>query len=107
MLRPAVTAAGPGDVQLGRSRNATPAPEWTLDLLAVPALLQSGWRPVPFRHFVLKIHGRCNLACTYCYMYELADQSWRSKPRAMSEATIAAATERIAEQVRDHDLPSI
>jgi uncharacterized protein len=36
--------------------------EWpaSLDLLE---LRRSGWRPTPFRQFVLKLHSRCNLAC--------------------------------------------
>ena len=43
------------------------------------------WRPIPFREFVLKVHARCNLACDYCYMYELADQSWRNASKLMSD----------------------
>ena len=38
----------------------------------------------PFRQIVLKVHGQCNLACDYCYVYEHGDQSWRDRPRAMS-----------------------
>jgi uncharacterized protein len=34
---------------------------------------------------IVKIAGRCNLDCTYCYMYHGADQSWRSKPKQMSD----------------------
>jgi uncharacterized protein len=61
----------------------------------------------PFRQFVLKIHSRCNLACDYCYVYEMADQTWRHQPRLMSEATIEAALDRIAEHVRAHELSSV
>ncbi|MGR6913283.1 FxsB family cyclophane-forming radical SAM/SPASM peptide maturase [[Actinomadura] parvosata] len=81
-------------------------PEWplTLDLAALAA---SGWRPTPFRQFILKIHSRCDLACTYCYMYEMADQSWRSQPLRMAPDVVTAVAARIAEHVRAHDLPSI
>ncbi|NJP93980.1 FxsB family radical SAM/SPASM domain protein [Nonomuraea sp. FMUSA5-5] len=81
-------------------------PEWplTLDLAALAA---SGWRPTPFRQFILKIHSRCDLACTYCYMYEMADQSWRSRPLRMAPDVVTAVAARIAEHVRAHDLPSI
>ncbi|MGW2948295.1 hypothetical protein ACWDAF_42650, partial [Streptomyces sp. NPDC001226] len=24
---------------------------------------------VPFRQFIVKVNGRCNLACRYCYLY--------------------------------------
>jgi uncharacterized protein len=72
-------------------------------MLASPTL--SGWRPTPFRQFVLKIHSRCDLACDYCYMYEMADQSWRDQPaRGMSRAVIDQAAVRIAEHARAHRL---
>ena len=110
MVRPALTGA-PVDLQLGRHGSTEPQlggePEWPLDLLDVSKLAATGWRPVPFRHFVVKIHGRCNLACTYCYMYELADQSWRSKPRVMDPLIVAAVTRRMAEHVERNDLPWI
>lgn len=61
----------------------------------------------PFRQFVLKIHGRCDLACDYCYVYRHADQRWRSRPRAMSRETISRTAARIAEHVRTHELPGI
>src|SRR6266566_1172202 len=83
-----------------------PGREWpfTLD---VPGLLAGGWSPVPFREFVLKIHSRCDLACDYCYMYAMADQSWRDRPRRMAETTAARAADRIGEHVRRHGLAEI
>jgi uncharacterized protein len=75
------------------------SPEWpqTLD---VGALLGQGWRPTPFREFILKVHSRCNLACDYCYMYEMADQSWRRQPRRMARPTVDRVAKRIAEHAR-------
>ena len=52
--------------------------------LDVAGARRAGHKPVPFQQFILKVHSRCNLACTYCYMYEMADQSWRKMPRRMS-----------------------
>ncbi|ONH24378.1 hypothetical protein BL253_30555 [Pseudofrankia asymbiotica] len=63
-----------------------------------------GWAPTPFREFVLKVASRCNLDCDYCYVYHLADQSWRTQPRFMTEAAVGATADRIAEHVRTHDL---
>jgi len=80
--------------------------EWPATL-AVSQLESAGWRPVPFREFVLKIHSRCNLACDYCYMYVMADQSWRDRPMIMSSNTIEAAAARIAEHAYAHELPSV
>jgi uncharacterized protein len=36
--------------------------------------------------YVLKVAGRCDLACNHCYVYEHADQSWRVKPKFMTQA---------------------
>lgn len=81
-------------------------PKWPLTL-DVNALIANGWRPTPFREFILKIHSRCDLSCRYCYMYEMADQSWRARPKQMSRAVVADACVRIAEHSRTHSLPSI
>jgi uncharacterized protein len=83
-----------------------PELEWPLTL-DVPALLASGWQPIPFRQFVVKIHSRCDLACDYCYMYEMADQSWRGRPRRMSAEIAEAAALRIGEHAREHALPAV
>ena len=70
--------------------------------------MASGWRPIPFREFVVKIHSRCDLACDYCYMYEMADQSWRDRPRADVNGDCRAVPPmRIGEHARTHGLPSI
>jgi len=62
---------------------------------------------IPFQQFVLKVHSRCNLACRYCYVYEMNDQSWRDQPRRMSRATIQKMIKCIADHVRAHGLQSI
>jgi uncharacterized protein len=81
--------------------------DWPERGLDVGALRESGWRPTPFRQFVLKVASRCNLDCDYCYMYHLADQGWRSAPRLMSDAVVAKAAERIAEHAERHDLDRV
>lgn len=80
--------------------------EWpaTLD---VSAILAEGWRPVPFRDFIVKIHSRCDLACDYCYMYEMADQSWRDRPRRMSIETAEQTAARIGEHAHSHGLTDL
>ncbi|MEV5710604.1 FxsB family cyclophane-forming radical SAM/SPASM peptide maturase [Actinoallomurus sp. NPDC052274] len=80
--------------------------EWPAGL-DVAGLRSGGWRPIPFREFVLKIHSRCNLACDYCYMYEMADQSWRSRPRRMERAVLDQTARRIAEHVHAHGLDRV
>jgi uncharacterized protein len=80
--------------------------EWpfTLD---IPGLMGGGWQPIPFREFVVKVHSRCDLACDYCYMYEMADQSWRDRPRRMSAEIARCTAMRIGEHARGHQVPSV
>jgi len=68
---------------------------------------QRSWTATGLRQFVLKMHSRCNLACTYCYIYEGADQSWREKPATMSPDVVDLAARRIAEHVAIHRPPWI
>jgi uncharacterized protein len=51
----------------------------------------------PISQYVLKVHSRCDLACDHCYVYEHADQTWRSKPRFISAVTAGMAATRIAQ----------
>ena len=61
----------------------------------------------PARQLVLKIHERCNIACDHCYMYEAADQGWRTRPVQMADATVDRAAQRLAEHARDHRLDAV
>jgi uncharacterized protein len=53
------------------------------------------------------VHSRCNLACTYCYVYQKADQTWRDKPRAMGRQTLIQAADRIGAHAAAHRLSRI
>jgi uncharacterized protein len=81
--------------------------EWPSNGLDVAALMAGGWRPLPFSELVLKIHGRCNLACDYCYVYESADRSWLDRPRSMPPQVVATTAARLAEHARDHELTKV
>ncbi len=83
-----------------------PAP-WPLLELNTAAMRTAGHQPVPFRQFILKVHSRCNLSCSYCYVYEMADQAWRQLPRRMSRDIAQKAVERMAEHAEGHGLESI
>ena len=63
--------------------------------------------PASISQYVLKVAGRCDLACDHCYVYEHADQSWRSKPRFITESTAVRAAERIREHAEAHRLTAV
>ncbi|MFJ4843960.1 MULTISPECIES: FxsB family cyclophane-forming radical SAM/SPASM peptide maturase [unclassified Streptomyces] len=95
-----VGAAGTPPTEDEAARHAP----WPLRLLDVPALRRAGTPAVPFRQFVLKVHSRCNLACTYCYIYQGADTSWRARPTSAASGTMRRTVARIAEHVATHGL---
>ena len=82
------------------------AVEWP-GALDVRGLLEGGWRPTPIRDFILKVHSRCNLACDYCYMYEMADQGWRRQPRRMSRQVLEWTAQRVCEHARTNRLSEV
>src|SRR4051794_9217622 len=53
---------------------------------------------VPFHSFIVKVASRCNLNCSYCFVYNREDQRWRHQPPLMTPAT----ARRVAERVREH-----
>lgn len=59
------------------------------------------------RQFIVKVHGRCDLACDYCYVYNSPDQGWRRRPRAMDLATLRWIGKRIAEHAAGHGLDAV
>ena len=46
---------------------------------------------------LIKTASRCNLDCTYCYVYQGADTSWRNQPISLSTSTIDAIVGRLGE----------
>jgi uncharacterized protein len=57
--------------------------------------------------FVLKVAERCNLNCSYCYMYNKGDTSYLRRPKFMAKEIATAAMERIASYAARHNLPGI
>ena len=88
------------DAILDRMKNVTLEEAWG-------TLRAAGYEPVPFQQFILKIHSRCNLSCSYCYVYEMADQAWRELPRLMSPAITEMVAKRIDEHAQGHHLSSV
>ena len=60
---------------------------------------------VPFNTFVVKVASHCNLNCSYCHMYNLADYTYRDQPATMSPAVTEAMARRIADHAFRHSVP--
>ena len=54
--------------------------------------------------FVLKIASRCNLNCSYCYMYNKGDNTFETQPKFMSLETINHLADRISTHIGNLDL---
>ena len=65
----------------------------------------SGDVAVPIDTVLLKTASRCNIACSYCYVYQLGDRGWLRQPPAMSQSTIDATVRCLDElrQAQDRD----
>lgn len=97
-----VAVASDAKASLTARNDAGPA-----DRLRTLSPTHHDWRPTPFRQYVLKIHSRCNLACNYCYVYNMADQSWRSQPATMAPGVITQTAVRIAQTAERHRLSEV
>ncbi len=58
---------------------------------------------VPLHTFILKVATRCNLNCSYCFVYNLADQSWRTQPGFMSAEVARQTAKRMLEHCEQHE----
>lgn len=57
--------------------------------------------------YVVKVASRCNLDCTYCYEYNLGDDTWKHQPRFMEKKTIEKLCERIVEHSQYNKIKDI
>ncbi|WP_135458912.1 cyclophane-forming radical SAM/SPASM peptide maturase YhhB [Vibrio echinoideorum] len=53
---------------------------------------------------LIKTASRCNLDCTYCYVYQGEDTSWKNQPKKMSKDTIDVLVDRLIEQSINQDV---
>jgi uncharacterized protein len=44
---------------------------------------------------ILKVASRCNLNCSYCYVYNKGDSTWKQRPAIMSDEVFDATLDRI------------
>lgn len=54
-------------------------------------------RRIEVATLVVKVASRCNMDCSYCYVYHGQDTSWKSMPRTMQPAVFDALVDEVAE----------
>ena len=60
---------------------------------------------IPIDTVLVKLASRCNLNCDYCYVYQMGDDSWRSQPKRMADATVDAMAEQLGRLVAHQGRP--
>lgn len=50
------------------------------------------------RQIIIKVAQTCNIDCSYCYVYHMGDDSWKSRPKLISKEVI----DQIAKKVLKH-----
>lgn len=53
---------------------------------------------------VIKIASRCNLNCSYCYMYNKGDLSYLQQPKIISDATIDSIVEKLIDHCTEKEI---
>jgi uncharacterized protein len=77
------------------SRGGAPNVTWRGASAAAAEETWSGGGMDSINPFILKIASRCNLNCSYCYIYNQADTQWKSRPAVMSDEVFEATLNRI------------
>jgi uncharacterized protein len=54
---------------------------------------------------LLKVTSRCNINCSYCYVYHQGDTSWQRMPKHMSLATVEDVLKQLATLYEDQQHP--
>ena len=54
---------------------------------------------------LLKVASRCNLDCSYCYVYRMGDDAWRNQPKRMSKAVRRAVVRQLANLLSRQQCP--
>lgn len=62
---------------------------------------------VPIHSYILKVASRCNLNCSYCYMYNKGDESYIHQPRGMSDDTVRALLTRARTHCLEQGLDAV
>ena len=54
---------------------------------------------------LVKVASRCNLNCSYCYVYNMGDDGWQDMPALISRSTISALAFSLGQLIKDQEKP--
>ena len=54
---------------------------------------------------LIKVASRCNIDCSYCYVYKMGDSTWASMPSLMSRSTLMALADSLNRLLLDQGRP--
>lgn len=52
---------------------------------------------------LIKVASRCNINCSYCYVYNLGDDGWKDMPHFISKENIEFLSKSLAAQMQDQE----
>jgi uncharacterized protein len=58
----------------------------------------------PVETYIFKATAFCNLNCTYCYIFNLADQSFQGRPKIMPLDLVEVSAQRMVEQAKEQQV---
>lgn len=59
---------------------------------------------LPIETYILKATAFCNLNCTYCYIFNLADKSFQGRPKVMPLDLVEATARRMVDQAKEQEV---
>jgi uncharacterized protein len=65
----------------------------------------SGGRSRIIDTVLLKVASRCNLDCSYCYVYHMGDEAWRYQPKRMPDDVMNLAAAQLGQLYREQTVP--
>ena len=61
----------------------------------------------PINSFVIKIASRCNLNCSYCYEYNMGDNTWKKASKVLEIEALRKILENIIEHSNYHEFDNV
>jgi uncharacterized protein len=54
---------------------------------------------------LVKVASRCNINCSYCYVYNMGDEGWKDMPSLISRNTVGALSKALGQLSQDQERP--